>query len=122
MMTDEEPKKPRQSPRKRARKTLKKSPSSEPLENKDVQDAFNRLFKEEIYNKKKTINNVKSLESLLTQYLNSFILIGYSQDTKEFVSIVNAKNEQHADSLSAALNKFIQNNTHNNPKNIPPFM
>ena len=41
--------------------------------------------------------------------MNSFILIGYTQDTQEMLSIVNAKSEQTADSLSAALNKFIIN-------------
>ena len=53
--------------------------------------------------------------------MNSFILIGYSQDTKEFISLVNAKDEQSADSLSTALNKFILNNTNNGPK-YPPVL
>lgn len=121
---------PEKSPKKPPRKTsTRRSPKKstdnkqkkEPLNNQEVQDAFNRLIKEEITAKRKTINNIKSLESLLNQYLNSFILIGYSQDKKEFVSLVNAKNEQQSDSLSAALNKFILNNS-NNSRQLPPFM
>jgi len=57
--------------------------------------------------KNKKLNNIKSLEKLLQQYMNSFILIGYTQDTQELVSLVNATSEQSADSLSAALNKFL---------------
>ena len=64
---------------------------------------------------------MKSLESLLDQYLNSFILIGYSRDTREFVSLVNAKNEQSADSLSTALQKFIVNNAKPGPRFPPVF-
>lgn len=121
-MTSEKQKDPKPPRRKRSQKTVKKQSDNGALNNKEVQEAFARLVKEEISDKKKSINNLKSLESLLTQYLNSFILIGYSQDTKEFISLVNAKNEQHADSLSAALNKFILNNSNNHPKNLPPFM
>lgn len=85
---------------------------------KQLDDALTNFLKKQASTKNKTLNNYKSLENLLDQYLNSFILIGYTQDTKKFVSIVNAKNEQHADSLSTALNKFIINNTQ--VRNIPP--
>ena len=57
--------------------------------------------------KNKKLNNIKSLEKLIQQYMNSFILIGYTQDTQELISLVNATSEQSADSLSAALNKFL---------------
>lgn len=120
---EKSPKKPprKTSTRRSAKKSTDDKREKEPLNNQEVQDAFNRLIKEEITEKRKTINNIKSLESLLNQYLNSFILIGYSQDKKEFVSLVNAKNEQQSDSLSAALNKFILNNS-NNSRQLPPFM
>lgn len=113
---------PGKIPQKRPRRKSKKSIESDALENEYIQEAFEKLLKQELTLKKKSINNIKSLESLLSQYLNSFILIGYTQDTKEFISVVNAKNEQHADSLSAALNKFIlRNNSSLPPRNIPPI-
>jgi len=52
---------------------------------------------------------------LLNQYLNSFILLGYSQDTKEMITLVSAKTEQSADSLSTALNKFLVRNAKTPP-------
>lgn len=91
------------------------------VNNSEIRSAFERLLKQEAQTKNKSIKNTTSLEHLLSQYLNSFILIGYTQDTKEFISIVNAKSEQHADSLNTALSKFIQYNS-KPQKNIPPFM
>lgn len=96
--------------------------------NRELSDELDPLFEEALTNflkkqagkKNKSLKNLKSLEHLLSQYMNSFILIGYSQDTKEFVSLVNARDEQSADSLSTALNKFILNNT-NGPK-YPPAL
>jgi len=85
---------------------------------KQFDDALTNFLKNQAKTKNKSLKNYKSLENLLNQYLNSFILIGYTQDTRQFISLVNAKNEQHADSLSTALNKFIVKNAQ--IKNIPP--
>tara|TARA_B110000495_G_scaffold73649_1_gene63031 strand:+ start:8450 stop:8812 length:363 start_codon:yes stop_codon:yes gene_type:complete len=65
--------------------------------------------------KSKSINNLKSLEGLLRQYLNSFILLGYTQDNQRLVNLISASSEQNADSLSTALNKFVINNTKHPP-------
>ena len=122
-MSLENEEKPKPKRRRRSRKlpdkTSDESASSpiEPL----LEDALNNFLQQEANKKNKTIKNVKSLESLLDQYLNSFILIGYSQDTREFISIVNAKNEQSADSLSTALQKFIVNNARGGSKYPPVF-
>jgi len=83
-----------------------------------LEDALTNFLKTHADKKNKKINNMKSLELLLNQYLNSFILLGYSQDTRQLISLVNAKNEQQADSLSTALNKFIASN-YKGP--IPPI-
>lgn len=114
---------PSQKPQRQPRRKAKKSLDEDALSDEGIREAVDRLLKNELTSKKKSINNIKSIESLLSQYLNSFILIGYTQDKKEFISVVNAKNEQHADSLSAALNKFIlQNSTSLPPRNIPPII
>ena len=89
----------------------KQSPSID--EQKEQEKALSAALLDYVSNhtekKNKRLKNIKALEQLLTQYMNSFILIGYTQDTQEMLSIVNAKSEQTADSLSAALNKFIIN-------------
>lgn len=108
-MTSEENKKPR---RKKSAQPKQINDQISPA----FEDALTNFLKNHAAEKNKSIKNIKSLEHLLNQYLNSFILIGYTQDTREFVSLVNAKNEQHADSLSTALNKFIANNI-----KTPPF-
>lgn len=70
--------------------------------------------------KKKELKNLKALDSLLSQYLDSFIVIGY--DTAgEYVNLVSAHNEQSADSLSTGLHKFITNNIRGGNQ-IPPFI
>jgi len=117
-MTDSQQPPEKQPPKKRVkRKTTKKPPAEEPFRS-ELEDALSNYLKTQVTGKKKSINNIKTLESLLTQYLNSFILIGYAQDTQEYVSIVNAPNEQSADSLSTALNKFISKNSNR----LPDFM
>lgn len=113
-MTNEEnipPKKPRR------KKTNKTSQSNAEIES-ILDDALSNYLKSHVHTKNKSIKNIKSIEHLLDQYLNSFILIGYAQDTKEYISLVSAKTEQSADSLSTALNKFIMNNS--KPRNNYP--
>lgn len=119
-MSEEKPKAPKRSYRKKRpnkKSEEKLSDELDPL----FEEALTNFLKNHAGNKSKSLKNIKSLEHLLTQYMNSFILIGYSQDTKEFISLVNAKDEQSADSLSTALNKFILNNTNNGPK-YPPVL
>ena len=114
-----------ESKEKRPRRTRKKKI---PPQSQHVDDELDPVFEEALTSflkthakrKGKSIKNIKALEGLLSQYLNSFILIGYSQDTKEFVSLINAHDEQSADSLSTALNKFIMNNIKKNPGSYPP--
>lgn len=113
-MTNEENNTPKKPRRKRTKKPSQSSSEIESL----LDDALTNYLKSHVHSKNKSIKNIKSIEHLLDQYLNSFILIGYAQDTKEYISLVSAKTEQSADSLSTALNKFIMNNT--KPKNNYP--
>lgn len=95
---------------------------TKPVQDNDIEslldDALHNYLKNHSQSKNKSLKNIKSIEHLLEQYLNSFILIGYSEDTHQYISLVNAKTEQSADSLSTALNKFIMNNS--KPRNNYP--
>ena len=119
-MTEDKSKPPKRSYKK---KRVKKTPEPTLSEELDplFEDALTNFLKTHAGQKNKSLKNIKSLEHLLSQFLNSFILIGYSQDTKEFISLVNARDEQSADSLSTALNKFILNNSNPGPK-FPPVL
>jgi hypothetical protein len=120
-MTEDKPTPPKKrSYRKKPVKKPQEPTLSEELDPL-FEDALTKFLKTHAGRKNKSLKNIKSLEHLLSQFLNSFILIGYAQDTREFVSLVNARDEQSADSLSAALNKFILNNVNNGPK-YPPML
>ena len=105
-----------QKPRKKPPRKPKDSPTAEDDVCPALETALTSFLKQHVESKNKSIKDLKSLESLLNQYLNSFILLGYSRDTREMVTLVSAKTEQSADSLSTALNKFLIKNTKN-----PPF-
>jgi hypothetical protein len=119
-MTEDKPTPPKRSYKKKQAKKPQEPTLSEELDPL-FEDALTKFLKTHAGRKNKSLKNIKSLEHLLSQFLNSFILIGYAQDTREFVSLVNARDEQSADSLSAALNKFILNNVNNGPK-YPPML
>ena len=110
---------PPEKPKRKYTKRRSKKTSTSDVEAL-LDDALTNYLKSAAYTKNKSLKNIKSIEHLLEQYMNSFILIGYSEDTKQYVSIVNAKTEQSADSLSTALNKFIMNNSRST-KDLPPF-
>jgi hypothetical protein len=50
--------------------------------------------------------NIEQLSSTIEEFMDSFILLGYNYDG-EPMTIVSASNQQQADSLSTALQKFI---------------
>lgn len=117
---EEKPKPVRKKRKRKLPKIVEDSTPPNPIEPL-LEEALTNFLHREANKKNKSIKNMKSLESLLDQYLNSFILIGYSRDTREFISLVNAKNEQSADSLSTALQKFIVNNAKSGPRYPPVF-
>lgn len=92
---------------------------------KDLRETFHSALESHLSNtleqKKKELKNLKALDNLLSQYLDSFIVIGYDT-TGEYVSLVSAHNEQSADSLSTGLHKFIMNNTRGGGNQMPPFV
>ena len=124
---EEEKKKPPSKPRRRKTVIPKSKFFDEELErsNDELHQTFHHALENHLANtlegKKKELKNLKALDSLLMQYLDSFIVIGY--DTSgEYVSLVNAHNEQSADSLSTGLHKFITNNINRGSNPFPPFI
>lgn len=59
--------------------------------------------------------NVDQLSTMIEEYLSSFVLLGYNYDGDP-VTIVSASTQQHSDSLSTLIQKFIINS---NPGNTP---
>ena len=105
MVQENKPIKPRKTRKKPPVKDTDATPEEDDLD-PALETALTSFLKQHVTEKNKSIKDLKSLETLLNQYLNSFILLGYSQDTKEMITLVSAKTEQSADSLSTALNKF----------------
>ena len=60
------------------------------------------------YAKKRTNQkrNVEQLTTTIEEYLSSFVLLGYNYDG-EPVTLVSANTQQHSDSLSTLIQKFI---------------
>lgn len=52
--------------------------------------------------------NLKSLVTLVSEFLSAFIIIGYDVNRAP-VNLIHAQNQMDADALSAAVNKFILN-------------
>ena len=129
---EEKPEGKKQKPPPRKRRARKPSPRPDPgyfdeeLErsSKGLRDTFHNALEAHLAStveqKKKELKNLKALDNLLSQYLDSFIVIGYDT-TGEYVSLVSAHNEQSADSLSTGLHKFIMNNIRGGNQ-MPPFV
>ena len=114
MTQEKKPAKPRKPRKKTSRKDSDATPGGDEI-SPALETALTSFLKQHVENKNKSVRDLKSLETLLNQYLNSFILLGYSQDTKEMITLVSAKTEQSADSLSTALNKFLMKNSKTPP-------
>lgn len=68
------------------------------------------------YNKRKHAKkrNVDQITGMVEEYLGSFVLLGYNYEG-EPVTIVSATTQQHSDSLSTLLQKFMIDATGNTP-------
>lgn len=102
-MDDEDPITPPKNGSSRKRKDSA-STSSRELR-RLLEEAY--LMQSEIDNKKKDSKlEIDSMVSVLEEFLQGFILIGYDINDKQ-VWIVNAKTEKDADALSNSVIKFI---------------
>ncbi len=68
------------------------------------------------YNKRKHAKkrNVDQITGIVEEYLGSFVLLGYNYEG-EPVTIVSATTQQHSDSLSTLLQKFMVDASGNTP-------
>lgn len=98
-MEDDVPKKP-------TRKSSPKS-TSEGLNSKQFQQMLKDALVE--YSKshqRKTDDTLDSINSVLEEFLQSFIMIGYDEAGKP-MTLINAKSQRDADALSTALSRFF---------------
>ena len=93
---------------------MKKKASSaddkQPLIDADTQEllrsALASYMKEQINEKKTSQANVEALLGVVQEFLNSFIILGYTFDGTP-VQYICAQNQQQADSLATLLNRMF---------------
>ena len=94
---------------------MKKKASSgddkQPLIDADTQEllrsALASYMKEQINEKKTSQANVEALLGVVQEFLNSFIILGYTFDGTP-VQYICAHNQQQADSLATLLNRMFE--------------
>ncbi len=93
--------------------------SFDPNANKDVKELTHKalvsFLKDQLKDKASNKTDLDVLSVQISEFLNSFILIGYTLQG-EPVSIISAHKQQEADSLGTLLNKFMFNS---NNKDFP---
>lgn len=98
----------------KSNKRSDKTPAS-PDKNMSVED-FNKMLRDALIEhadcRSRTTNNyLDAVCSVVEEFLQSFVIIGYSMDG-EPVTIVNALTPRDADALSAAINRFFMQHNH----------
>jgi hypothetical protein len=73
-----------------------------------IQSALSSFLKEKIQEKNITKKNLESLIGVIEEFLNCFIVLGYTFDGTP-VQYICAHTQQEADSLATLVNKFFQN-------------
>jgi hypothetical protein len=73
-----------------------------------IQSALSSFLKEKIQEKNITKKNLESLIGVVEEFLNCFIVLGYTFDGTP-IQYICAHTQQEADSLATLVNKFFQN-------------
>lgn len=73
-----------------------------------IQSALSSFLKEKIQEKNITKQNLESLIGVIEEFLNCFIVLGYTFDGTP-IQYICAHTQQEADSLATLVNKFFQN-------------
>lgn len=73
-----------------------------------IQSALSSFLKEKIHEKHVTRENLESLIGVIEEFLNSFIVLGYTFNGTP-IQYICAHTQQEADSLATLVNKFFQN-------------
>jgi hypothetical protein len=97
--------------KKPSKKSAKNSAETfQPGENKDVNElakrALNTFLQHQIKEKAHNRQNIAALTETVQEFLNSFIILGYTMEG-EPIQTIFAHNQQEADSLGTLINKFI---------------
>ena len=75
-----------------------------------IKSALSDFIKEKIQEKNVSKQNLEALIGVVEEFLNSFIILGYTFDGMP-VQYICAHTQQQADSLATLVNKFYQNAT-----------
>jgi hypothetical protein len=84
------------------------TPNSDNTTKELIQHALVEFLKEKMEEKNTSKKNLESLIGVVEEFLNSFIILGYTFDGTP-VQYICAHNQQQADSLATLVNKFFQN-------------
>lgn len=84
---------------------------------KDIEDLLKSVMKDYLAQqstaKIENTKNIHALASMISEFLNAFIIIGYDFKGNS-QNLIHAKNQMDADALTAALNKFLFHNQSEN--------
>ena len=96
----------------------KTTPAKEPVSPDQLQELLKEAltsFAEE--RKRTTTNEIDAMLSTLEEFLQTFVLIGYTLDGEPF-SVINAHSQQEADSLSTAVTRFFMTRCQGGADNV----
>lgn len=87
-----------------------------------TQDQLENLLKEALTSfaeerKRTTTNEIDAMLGTLEEFLQTFVLIGYTLDGEPF-SVINAHSQQEADSLSTAVTRFFMTRCQGGADNV----
>jgi len=82
---------------------------------KEINESINNVIKDELNNKKKKNLNLDQVKNILTEFLNTYLLLGYTIEGEPFL-ISQAKTPQEYNSLVEHLRLTFMNTF-----KLPPF-
>lgn len=83
-------------------------PNTDTATKEVIQNALVAFLKEKMEEKSSSKKNLEALVGVVEEFLNSFIILGYTFDGTP-IQYICAHNQQQADSLATLVNKFFQN-------------
>lgn len=105
MMKDKEsPKQPANNKKAQSEQFV---PNADNATKEVIQNALVAFLKEKMDEKSSSKKNLEALVGVVEEFLNSFIILGYTFDGTP-IQYICAHNQQQADSLATLVNKFFQ--------------
>jgi hypothetical protein len=99
--------------------SAKQPPKSVSAENIEglIKSTLHNYLQQKINLKTERSADLTHLDSIISEYLDCFIIIGYDMANSQ-VNFIHAKDQKDADALSAAINRFFYQSQNNiKPKN-----